>query len=125
MDLFGTGFRTLSSHEARRALAMTSPTAIPSTTTLQLRDRGVVTLPKALRERYGLEPGSSLHLVDLGGVFAITPIVPRVPALIAELSEILVSEGTTQVELSSGLAEERERYTREHYGGPSESRQAK
>jgi bifunctional DNA-binding transcriptional regulator/antitoxin component of YhaV-PrlF toxin-antitoxin module len=84
--------------------------------TLQLRDRGVLTLPKALRERYQLEAGSALQLVDLGGVFALTPLVPLVPAIAAELGQTLRDEGLSADELLEGLRAERERYARENYG---------
>jgi bifunctional DNA-binding transcriptional regulator/antitoxin component of YhaV-PrlF toxin-antitoxin module len=41
--------------------------------TLQLAQRGVITLPKSLRQSYGLEPGDTLTLLDLGGVFVLSP----------------------------------------------------
>ncbi len=37
------------------------------TYTIQIRQRGVVTLPNALREAYGLGEDDVLTLVDLGG----------------------------------------------------------
>ena len=40
---------------------------------IQMAKRGVVTLPKALRERNQLHEGDMLALVDLGGVFVLTP----------------------------------------------------
>ena len=38
-------------------------------TTIQIRQRGTVTLPAALREKYGLGDGDPLTLVDLDGAF--------------------------------------------------------
>ena len=35
--------------------------------TVKIRKRGVMTLPKALREKYQLEEGDVLHLVDVDG----------------------------------------------------------
>ena len=37
--------------------------------TLQMAQRGVITIPKSLRESYGLRPGDTFTLLDLGGVF--------------------------------------------------------
>jgi bifunctional DNA-binding transcriptional regulator/antitoxin component of YhaV-PrlF toxin-antitoxin module len=53
--------------------------------TIHLRKRGVLTLPKRLRESYDLHEGDALHLIDLGGVFALTPLRPVVPALAREI----------------------------------------
>src|SRR6266536_1581313 len=52
--------------------------------TVQVRDRGVLTLPADLREKYGIRPGDTFHLVDLDGVFVLTPMVPVVPELARE-----------------------------------------
>ncbi len=41
--------------------------------TVQVAQRGVVTLPKSLREAYRLEAGDTLTLIDLGGVFVLSP----------------------------------------------------
>jgi bifunctional DNA-binding transcriptional regulator/antitoxin component of YhaV-PrlF toxin-antitoxin module len=38
-----------------------------SSATLQVRGRGTVTLPTALREKYRLDEGDPLSLVDLDG----------------------------------------------------------
>jgi len=42
-------------------------------TLLRMRRQGGVTLPKVLRDRYDLREGDSLTLLDLGGVFVLTP----------------------------------------------------
>ena len=38
-----------------------------------MAQRGVITLPKSLRESYGLEPGDTLTLLDLDGVLVLKP----------------------------------------------------
>jgi aspartyl-tRNA synthetase len=43
------------------------------TVIIELAQRGILTLPKALRERYRLQPGDSFTLLDLGGVFVLSP----------------------------------------------------
>jgi bifunctional DNA-binding transcriptional regulator/antitoxin component of YhaV-PrlF toxin-antitoxin module len=84
--------------------------------TIQLRDKGVITLPMSLRRKYGLRAGDVFTVSDLGeGVFMITPKSSRVAALGDKVADILQAEGVTVEEMLQGLDEERERYYREHY----------
>lgn len=46
---------------------------------LTIRKRGQVTLPKALIDRYGLEEGDTLELIEEGGELKVVPMV-QVPA---------------------------------------------
>lgn len=41
--------------------------------TILVRKRGTLTLPAELREKYGIKPGDTFHLVDLDGVFIYLP----------------------------------------------------
>lgn len=85
--------------------------------TVQVGKRGVVTIPKDVRETYGIEEGDTLHLVDLGGgTFVVTPMIPAVPSLTEEIEAIREEEGISAEELLAGLQEQRERLTREVYG---------
>ena len=84
--------------------------------TLQVRDRGVVTLPKPLRERYGLGVGDVLDVVDLDGVFVLSPRASVVPELAAEIERLRLEAGYTTEELLESLRGQRERYVRERYG---------
>lgn len=45
-------------------------------TIIQIRKRGTFTLPAELRKKYGIRPGDTLRLVDLEGVFVLTPVDP-------------------------------------------------
>ena len=84
--------------------------------TIQLRDKGVITLPINLRRKYGLRPGDVLAVSDLGeGAFIITTKSSRVAALGDQVADVLQDEGVTFEEILQGLDEERERYYREHY----------
>lgn len=88
-----------------------------SSRTVQVGKRGVVTLPKEVREQYGIEEGDTLHLVDLGGgMFVVTPMMPAVPSLVEEIEAIREEEGVSLEDLLAGLREQRERLTREVYG---------
>jgi AbrB family looped-hinge helix DNA binding protein len=86
-----------------------------SDVTLRLQKRGAVTLPKAVRERYGLGEGDRLHLVDLGGVFVLAPDAPQVPALSRAIEQMRREAGVSTEELLDGLREERRRYYAERY----------
>ena len=83
--------------------------------TLQVRQRGTLTLPAELREKYGIEPGDTFRLVDLDGMFVLTPMVTLVPELAREIERARVEAGLSIEELLTGLREHRERYHREHY----------
>lgn len=84
--------------------------------TIQLRDKGVITLPMSLRRKYSLRTGDVFSVKDLGdGVLMISPKSSRVAALGDKVADILRAEGVSVEELLEGLDEERERYYREHY----------
>ena len=80
------------------------------TTTVQMTKRGVVVLPKTLRETYNLQPGDSLTLLDLGGVFVISPQRSNVDALADRITQSLTDSGETLESMLLTLREERERY---------------
>lgn len=77
---------------------------------VQMNQRGVVTLPKSIRERYNLRPGDSLTLLDLGGVFVLTPRRSEVDALADRIAQALAERGETLETMLRALREERERY---------------
>jgi bifunctional DNA-binding transcriptional regulator/antitoxin component of YhaV-PrlF toxin-antitoxin module len=83
---------------------------------LQVRNRGVITLPADLRTKYGIENGDIFRLVDLDGVFVLTPMVPMVPELAKEIERARLEAGLSIEELIQGLREQRERYYTEKYG---------
>lgn len=58
------------------------------TTTVQLRSRGSLTLPAAVREKYGLVDGDAVDVVDLDGVLLIVPKNLAVPRLAAEMERL-------------------------------------
>jgi AbrB family looped-hinge helix DNA binding protein len=83
--------------------------------TVQVRQRGTLTLPAELREKYGIEPGDTFRLVDLDGIFVLTPMVAMVPELAREIERARVEAGLSIEELLANLREQRERYYAEHY----------
>jgi AbrB family looped-hinge helix DNA binding protein len=84
--------------------------------TIQVRQRGTLTLPAELREKYGIEPGDTFRLVDLDGIFVLTPMVTMVPELAREIERARVEAGLSIEELLANLREQREHYYTEHYG---------
>lgn len=83
---------------------------------IQVRQRGTFTIPATLREKYGIRAGDTFHLVDLDGVFVLTPMTPMVPELAREIERIREEAGISFDELLQGLREQRERYYHEQYG---------
>ena len=81
-----------------------------STMTVRVARRGLLTLPKALRDAYNIEPGDALTLLDLGGVFVISPRLSEVDALAEPIAVDLQARGETLASMLQALREEREKY---------------
>lgn len=80
------------------------------TITLQLAQRGLITLPKPLRDCYRLKPGDALTLLDLGGVFVLSPQYSEVDGLADRITVGLIKRGETLESMLLALREEREKY---------------
>ncbi|NWF79366.1 MAG: AbrB/MazE/SpoVT family DNA-binding domain-containing protein [Chloroflexi bacterium] len=76
--------------------------------TLQVRERGILTLPAELREKYGIRPGDSFRLVDLDGIFVLTPLVPMVPELARAIEQLRIEAGLSIEELLDDLRRQRD-----------------
>jgi len=84
--------------------------------TIQVRQRGSLTLPARLRERYKIKPGDTFRILDLDGILVLTPMVPMVPELAREIERARIEAGLSIEEMLDSLRKERERYVREKYG---------
>ncbi len=84
-------------------------------TTVQVRQRGSLTLPANLRERYNIKPGDTFRIVDMDGILIFTPMVPMVPELAREIERARIEAGLSVEEMLSFLQMQRERYVREKY----------
>lgn len=82
---------------------------------VQVRNRGVITLPVELREKYRIQNGDVLRIIDLDGVFVLTPLAPMVPDLAREIERTRIETGLSVEELLQGLREQRARYNAEKY----------
>ena len=83
--------------------------------TVQVRQRGVLTLPGELRDKYNIKPGDTFRLVDLDGIFVLTPMTPIVPELAREIERLRQDAGLTIEELLQSLREQRQRYHQDTY----------
>ncbi|MCI0892973.1 MAG: AbrB/MazE/SpoVT family DNA-binding domain-containing protein [Anaerolineales bacterium] len=80
------------------------------TYTLQIGQRGVLTFPKSVREAYKMQPGDPITLLDLGGVFVLSPRLSEIDDLSARITESLVEKGQDLESMLKVLREQRERY---------------
>jgi bifunctional DNA-binding transcriptional regulator/antitoxin component of YhaV-PrlF toxin-antitoxin module len=78
--------------------------------TIQVRQRGTVTLPSDLRQKYGIQEGDTFRLIDLDGIFVLTPMVPVVPELAREIEKARREAGLSIADLLQALREQREKY---------------
>jgi len=83
---------------------------------VQIRQKGVITVPVELRRKYGLSEGDIFTLVDLGeGAFILTPGSSEVARLGDQVAKNLREEGVSTEDLLRALEEEREEYYKEKY----------
>jgi bifunctional DNA-binding transcriptional regulator/antitoxin component of YhaV-PrlF toxin-antitoxin module len=82
-------------------------------TPIQVRQRGTLTLPADVRAKYNIKEGDTYYLVDLDGVFVLTPMAPLVPELAREIERLRLEAGLSTAELLAGLREQREKYRAE------------
>jgi AbrB family looped-hinge helix DNA binding protein len=86
--------------------------------TVRIQRAGTITLPAALRRRYDLKQGEVLTLLDLGdGSFLLHPGISQVAQFGDRVAQVMAQEGVSLEEMLETLAQERERYYREHYTG--------
>ena len=80
-----------STGSSRCALGVRNPDILNfgmTSTTIQVRGRGTLTLPASLREKYRLGEGDPLTVVDLDGAVLLSPRVLVVPRLAAEMERL-------------------------------------
>lgn len=78
---------------------------------VQVVRRGIITLPKELREHNNIEEGDMLTLIDLGdGVFVVSPRRSRVDEIADKLAREWQDSGETLETMLSTLREVRAEY---------------
>jgi len=86
---------------------------------VQVGKRGTFTLPAELRKRYSLSAGDMLTLLDLGGVFVLSPEVSVVSKIAREIKLLREEANISLEDLLQGLDDERRRLYQERYGSSS------
>jgi bifunctional DNA-binding transcriptional regulator/antitoxin component of YhaV-PrlF toxin-antitoxin module len=88
-----------------------------SAVNIQLRRKGILTLPVSLRRKYNLDENDVFTLEDLGdGSFLLIPQVSNVARLGDRVAEVMAEEEVSLEDMLEALDEERQDYYREHYG---------
>jgi len=75
---------------------------------LQMAQRGIITIPKSLRESYGLRPGDTFTLIDLGGVFVLSPRRSEIDAIADKIADQWTEDGQTLETMLQALREQRD-----------------
>ena len=75
---------------------------------VELAQRGQLTIPKSLRDRYALKEGQKMSVVDIGGVFLLSPRQLRVDASADALRDGLLAAGVTLEDMLTDLRRRRE-----------------
>jgi bifunctional DNA-binding transcriptional regulator/antitoxin component of YhaV-PrlF toxin-antitoxin module len=78
-----------------------------TTFTVQVAQRGLITLPKALRDEHGIHIGDEFTLLDLDGVFVLSRRPSNVDALADRLAGDLAQRGETLESMLQALREVR------------------
>jgi len=71
--------------------------------------RGVITIPQALRKSYGMQPGDTFTLLDLGGVLVLSPRRSEIDVLAERIQAQWTEGGETLETMLQALREERDR----------------
>jgi bifunctional DNA-binding transcriptional regulator/antitoxin component of YhaV-PrlF toxin-antitoxin module len=90
-------------------------------TTIQVRQRGTLTLPAELRSKYNIETGATFYLVDLDGLLILSPMSPMLPELAREIERLRVEAGVSVEEFLLELREQRQKYYHEKYDPDGEA----
>lgn len=75
---------------------------------VEIAQRGQLTIPKALRDQYNLKDGQKMTVVDIGGVFLVSPRQIRVDAHADALRDGLLAAGVTLEDMLAELRRRRE-----------------
>ena len=86
------------------------------TKTIQVRDKGAITLPAALRQKYRLEKGKTLSIVDLGeGKILLSTKPSKLGKITSRIEKRLKRDNVELDDILTQLDEERKAYNREKY----------
>jgi hypothetical protein len=83
--------------------------------TIQIEQQGTLSLPPELQTKYELNEGDALTLIDLDGIFLLTPKLSIVSKLAGRIEQLRLKEGFSIENLIEGLDEQQQRYYEEKY----------
>ena len=83
---------------------------MPDPLTVQILIIFLICLFMLLRERYNLQTGDTLTLLDLDGVFVLSPRQAQVDQLADQIGTKLIDQGETLESMLDALREARESY---------------
>ncbi len=75
---------------------------------VQMTQRGVITIPKSLRESYGIRTGDTFSLIDIGGVFVMAPLQSEIDKIADKVASQWAESGETLETMLQALSKERE-----------------
>jgi len=76
-------------------------------TTIQMRKKGSITIPKSIRQKYTLDENDPLTLIDLGEGIFISPKKSVLPKLVTQIENLRKKHGISLDDLIQGIAEQR------------------
>ena len=76
--------------------------------TVEMAQRGQVTVPKTLREQHHWETGQQFAVIDLSGILVMSPKESKIVLLANQLRDNLLQEGATLEEMLTELRQIRE-----------------
>ncbi len=83
---------------------------------IQIRSKGNITLPAALRQKYGLKEGRTLQIIEVGdGSFFLVPTTSKVMKSADKVAKKVKEANVTLEDLLETLDEERKQYFKENY----------
>jgi len=80
------------------------------TFSVQVNQRGLVTIPKELRDIYAIKTGDQITLLDLGGIFVLNPRRSEIDQLSDEIRTTLEAKGESLESMLQALREARQQY---------------
>lgn len=77
---------------------------------IRMAKRGVLTLPQSIRKQYNLKTGDPFTLIDLGGVFVLSPQRSVIDDLADDIRKELTKNGETLESMLRVLKDRRKRH---------------
>jgi len=80
-----------------------------ASTTIKMAKRGGITIPKPLRDSYEMRTGDTFTLIDLGGVFVLSPARSEIDNIANKISAQWADDGESIGTMLRAIREERDK----------------